>query len=184
MKIETTKILSSFIFKHIDSKEFEEWIYSNENLEDELGNELYLELVSINFKDKDAYSKVIDLLEDRINLGSLHKSEIIELINQIDKKTIHPLKGISKLHRLAELGYLFLGRIDLIGNFGEQGKSLVHILDASMDKESQWSKLNQIDSNFIVDLKVIKNKLENGSIKLTGESETYQFIGKQYKFKE
>ena len=184
MNQETTKILSSYIFKRIDSQEFEEWIYSNENVENEIGSDLYIQLISINYKDKDAYPRAVKLIESRINVGQLHKEEIIDLVDRIETKNIKPLKGISELHKWAELGYLFLGRIDLIGNFGEQWKSLVHQLDDSMNLDTQWSKLDLIDSNFIKELSDVKNRLERGLIKLTGESETYQFIGKQYKFNE
>ncbi|MCC7025921.1 MAG: hypothetical protein IT265_03120 [Saprospiraceae bacterium] len=56
------KFWALFRFK-ISIREFEKWVYSNANLETELGSENYLELISLNFKDKGDEGIIRNLIE-------------------------------------------------------------------------------------------------------------------------
>lgn len=184
MKIETAKILSEFIEQIIDTVEFEKWLYTNEDLEIELGEELYLHLISINFKDLSARIEVEKLLECKIDYGQLHTSALINLLHQFESRQVDLIGGLYKLYEWATLGYVFLGKIDVIGNLGEQGKSIVHLVDSSMSEEMKWQKLNEIDSNFLSELRGIRYKLQNGLIKLNGQKQILPFIGQQYEYEE
>jgi len=185
MKIETAKILIAFIENRSSLiSDFEQWVYSNSSLEEELGSEIYTDLISLNFKDNSIRVRVKELVDPIIDYADIHKDEILTIVEELIFQIIKPSKGISQLYTLAEKGYIFLGAIDVIGNFGEQGKSIVHSIDNEMDKESEWDILLKIEPNFINDLTQLKEKLETNRIVLTGEKEVVKYYGEQFKYEE
>lgn len=185
MRIETAKLLTSFIEnKDCSISEFEQWVYTNSELEKELGTDNYTDLISLNFNDDSIRLNVKEIVDPILNYAELHKTEILELIQELIIKSRKPLDGIRQLNKWAEKGYLFLGSIESIGNFGEQGKSIVYSLNDEMDKESQWNKLQKVDSYFINDLTMIKEKIETNRIIFTGEREVIKYYGEQFKYEE
>lgn len=185
MRIETAKILTDFIENKSSSiSDFEQWVYSNASLEDELGADVYTDLISLNFKDGSIRVRIKELVDPILDYAYIHKNEILTIVEELILKATEPLSGIGKLYRLAEKGYIFLGSIDVIGNFGEQGKSIVHSIDNEMDKDSQWNRLIEIEPNFINDITELKEKLETNRIVLTGEKEVVNYYGEQFKYEE
>lgn len=67
MTNETINKLWSFHRLKITNIEFENWVFSNPNLESELGDNTYLELVSFNFRNKNEDGKLRILVESIIN---------------------------------------------------------------------------------------------------------------------
>lgn len=94
------------------------------------------------------------------------------------------LDGISELYEWADKGYAFLGRINSVGNFGEQGKSVILIVDKDLSNEEKWNVILRDDPHFLTDLKTIRMKIEQNEILITGEIETVKFLGRQYKYLE
>ncbi|MEZ5045141.1 MAG: hypothetical protein R2828_34925 [Saprospiraceae bacterium] len=185
MKIETAKILSTFLENRSSSiSDFENWVYSNSSLEDELGSDIFAELISLNFNDGSIRVKVKELVDPIIDYADLHKNEILTVIEELISKSAEPLNGIKKLYVLVEKGYVFLGSIDVIGNFGEQWKSIVHPIDKEMDKESQWNKMLIIEPNLLHELTQLKEKIETNKIVLTGKKEVMKHYGEQFKYIE
>lgn len=185
MKKETAKILTTFFENRNSSiSDFENWVYSNSSLEDDLGSGVFTDLISLNFNDLSIRVKVKELVDPIIDYADLHKNEILTVIEELISKSIEPLNGIKKLYALAEKGYVFLGSIDVIGNFGEQGKSIVHSIDKEMDKESQWNKILIIEPNLLHELTQLKEKIETNKIVLTGEKEVLKYYGEQFKYIE
>jgi hypothetical protein len=58
-----------FIRGDLRTSEFEQWLYSNEKLEDLFGERLYLDLISINYNDKD------DLYNSKVKLTKFVKNK-------------------------------------------------------------------------------------------------------------
>ena len=185
MRIETAKILTAFIGNRSSLiSDFEQWIYSNSSLEEELGSEIYTDLITLNFKDTSIRDRVKELVDPIIDYADLHKNEILTIVEGLIFQIIKPLKGIRQLYSLAEKGYIFLGEIDVIGNFGEQGKSIMHLIDNKMNNELQWDILLKNEPNFINDLTQLKVKLETNRIALTGKKEVVKYCGEQFKYEE
>ena len=185
MKIETAKILITFIENRSSSiSDFENWVYSNSSLENELGSDVFAELISLNFNDASIRVKVKELVGPILDYADLHKNEILTVIEKLISKSVEPLNGIKKLYALAEKGYVFLGSIDVIGNFGEQGKSIIHSIDKEIDKESQWNKMLVIEPNFMNELTQLKEKIKTNKIVLTGKKEVLKYYGEQFKYIE
>jgi hypothetical protein len=185
MKIETSRILSDFFEnKGSSTSAFEQWVYSNPDLETEIGEDIYSELISLDFKDNSIRIQVKELVDPIIDYAQLHHNEITRILDKLISQTSKPLDEIRKLFQWVEKGYTFLASVDIIGNFGEQGKSVVHSINNEMSNETQWNKLIEIDSNFINELRSIKERIENKEIVLTGEKEDVKFYGEQFKYIE
>lgn len=185
MQIETAKIFTSFFENRTSSvSEFEQWVYSNSDLEKDLGTDIYTDLISLNYNDKSIRVYVKKLIDPVVDYANLHKNEILKLVQELMSKSIAPLSGIRELYSWTDKGYRFLGYIDAVGNFGEQGKSIVHWLDDNMEKEHQWTKMLERHSTFINELVLLKEKIENNQIILTGEKTVVKYYGEQFKYVE
>jgi len=86
------------------------------------------------------------------------------------------------LYDWMEKGYNFIGEIAAVGNYGEQGKSIIHVIEKEMSNEEKWQVLKKIEPDFLSDLIGLKTKIEMGSILLTGEIDIHPFFGKQFKY--
>jgi hypothetical protein len=184
MKNTIAKILSEYIDGQILPNDFEKWIGENNSELKDLDKEMYKSLTQSNLNEYSTRLEIEKLVDEKIDYAQIHTSGIINLINQFENREIEVLAGMHKLYKWAELGYMFLAKIDLIGNFGEQGKSLVHLIDETMDKKTQWEKLTDMDPSFIDKLLSIKEKLEIGFIVLTGQKQKFDYVGNQYKYRE
>ena len=184
MDLDISKILSDYLDGKIKNSDFETWVYSDKSLESFLGADIYNELISLTFEDKSIKIKVQELVDSKIDYQHLHKQEIIELIDNTISRKLPLQKSLTSFYDWAMSGYYFLGRINVIGNFGEQGKSIVHIIDDSMTENEQLAKLLKEEPDFLTDIKLIKTKLMTGEITLTGEKEANKYLGTQFKFRE
>ncbi|RJE75242.1 hypothetical protein [Reichenbachiella sp. MSK19-1] len=184
MNLEVSKILSNYINKKLRADEFENWVYSFENLEIELGVELYTELISLDFKDKSNRIDVQRIFENKINYSDFHKGELLQLISKVCKRELPFKESIIQLYEWMNMGYLFLSKIDALANFNEQGKSIIHSIENTMTEEQKWETLLNREPNFFSELENIKTKIESGAITITGEYDNTDYYGKQFKFKE
>lgn len=158
--------------------ELEKWIYSNGQLENELPGDVYLDLISLNYSDKDIKNKIAQTIEAYIDYSSVHKKRIIDLIDMLLNKQGDIEQLLKEIYSLAELGYHFLGRVDAIGNLGEQGKSIFLIISKLTGRE-KWDKLLSAEPTFFNDIRAIKMMLLNGDIEITGQYEK-GFYGQRY----
>ncbi|GAA5022096.1 hypothetical protein GCM10011506_01590 [Marivirga lumbricoides] len=184
MNIQISKILSDYVSKKLTSDEFEEWVYSCQELESELGEELYTELISLDFRDKSNRIEVEKIVENKIDYSELHKNELTQLIRKVCSKELPFKESIRLLYNWMDSGYLFLSKIDTLGNFNEQGKSIIHSIENTMTNEQMWKILIDIEPNFFNELERIKTKIEDGNILITGEFEHSEYYGKQFKYIE
>jgi hypothetical protein len=84
-------------------KDFETWIYSDSDLESEIGTSNYMDLVSFGFNDKNANEKINSIIGNIINNGDFERWKITnKLIDFID----HPEKTKELLN---DFYHLFCG---------------------------------------------------------------------------
>ena len=188
MKTSTSISFLDFIEKRTEIKEFENWIYETQSLEEELPAEIYTELISLDYKDMSIRNTITELVSPLLDFGNAHKQQLIELISEILNKTIDPIDGISKLHYdwLDGKGYLFLCKNITIANFGEQGKSILSRTDYKdeLSLEEKWRIIELDDPSFIEEVRNIKKELEEGKIKLTGKFKDVRFYGRKFEYEE
>lgn len=94
--------------KQISINTFEEWVYDNPSIEDIIGKEVYLDIVSINFNDRHVFHELEKLLCRHINFGEMEFERIRGLLESI-------ITGQSDIYDLMETiyddycrGYTFL----------------------------------------------------------------------------
>lgn len=170
MTTSINKILIDYIEGKTNTDEFEAWLYAHEEvLENELGKETYLELVSVNYKHKLAKYNVTKLLESMVDYGALHRVEMITLIDKILAKACGTMEALSSLWEWAMYGYGFFYEMQVIGNYNEQGKSIILAMDDTMTEEEKWNKVSLYEPGFFTMLVSYRDKLINGQIVLAKE---------------
>ena len=181
MKTKTSNTILDFIERKLDPESFQNWLFES-NSESDIGEELYSELIQIDYSSNHSRIDVNKLVEERFLTNKLHYNYLVELLNQILIEESNPLEGIETLNGWAEKGYTFLGQIELIGNYGEQGKSIVYDLSADMPNNDQYRILNSKFPQFKVELAEQKEKLDSGKIHLNGKSRQVKGFGKIYEY--
>lgn len=173
-------IIQRFVNSKIDVLEFEQWLYSSNG--GGITEDIYQELIQIDYNDKSARQNVEKLLEEKRLIGDLHKEYLICLIDDFLSKSTSPISGIGELADWAFKGYTFLGGIEAIGNFNEQGKSIIYLYDKEDTTAQAWEKINKNYPDLIEELNAVQHDLKEGKIKLTGESKSIKSYGKFYEY--
>jgi len=105
-------------------EELENFIYSQPDLEQQLGNEIYLNLVELNFKDKYDGAKLLDIIKNRIieegNFETWKLKRILnDFLNEPEKtdinldKIYHLYCGVYKENGQRKYEFKFLGNLGL-----------------------------------------------------------------------
>ncbi len=167
----------NFIEFKIPAEEFETYLYTSQSLEKELGGNLYSDIMTINYNGKDCRKELNEKIQSIFDYTEIHKTQIIEVIDAIlSKQSI--IAGLEKLHSWAWKGYSFLGHVDVIGNFGEQGKSIILRIEGEDTEEEIFEKVKLYQPDLEECLLDIKIRMQKGQIVLTGEMK--QGIYSQY----
>ena len=168
LSIQHSRFILDFLDKKTCVTTFEKWVYSEIGLESELSSECYLACISLNFKSPQIYHDVLTLLDQHIDYGSVHKEDIIAILNRMLAQQ-EPLSDLLHLiYKYCELGYEFLAANIIIANFGEQGKSIVHKIHGKPTIE-QYDIALLVDPEFLNWLEVKRNKIISGKYIFTGK---------------
>lgn len=101
MTDKTNKIFYEFLDDSLSMAEFESFVYSNQNLEREIGEANYLDLVSINYKDKEARKEVTNFIHERlIGRGQLETTQLRDLLQRFLEDPKNADKYLDKLYHL------------------------------------------------------------------------------------
>lgn len=184
MNTNTRQLFLNYLDSKLSTNDFETYLYSSETLESELGNELYLELISINYKHTACRSAVDKLISPFLNYEEMHKSMIINTIDNILSKKVNILDGISELNAWCWKGYTFLGEIEIIASIGEAGRSVIQIIDDSDTEDETRKKIERCEPGLIPFLENIKTRLLDGTIVLTGKKVQHHQLGTLFEFEQ
>lgn len=66
MKNSIKDLFQKIIMEEISILEFENWLYENHSIEDKIGSDIYIELISLNFKRRDSKAELTKLLTGKI----------------------------------------------------------------------------------------------------------------------
>jgi len=184
MDIELSQKFENFIRGKTKIEDFESWVYTNEQLENQLSPEVYTELISLNFHEPSARLEVTKLVKDEIDYGRLHTASLIALLDKLIQREGEVVDLLYQVYDFMNLGYNFLGRLNIFGNFGEQGKSVVLLIDETMDEQTKWDKIVYHEPDLVRELIILRDKISTGRIFLTGESYSNKYLGEQFEFVE
>lgn len=154
------------------TEDFEAWLYADDELECILGQENYLELISFDFKQKSANTRIKPLLEKHIDYSKYETQWILNLIeaNRVNSKPCQ--NNLKTTYQLYCSGYAFMDNLGL-----GYGLRLASAYEYGVDiwEDIEESKRNEIVQGFYPQLREEAEKvihwLESGKVKLTGEED-------------
>jgi len=155
------------ILKHkIEIREFEEWVYQTKDLEAELTEDVYLELITINFKDKYAHNDIKKVIGKYIDNGKFEIKQISKFLQSIINQDKNCAESIKMTYDLYCSGYVFLRRLGLTyglliscppaGNYQKSWNEIT--------KEEQDELLNKFYPVIILDAQNALNWINEGKI--------------------
>lgn len=169
MDTNSKKIIADFINAKLAPKDFEAFLYAAIDIEAQLGSDIYLELISINYNSKHCRVEVENLMRPMLNYGEIHKSEILDCIDALLSGETKILDGLSELDYWAWMGYTFLATPEIVANYSDQGKSFIHMIDGTDSEQEILRKVERYQPDFWEFLRGIKAQLLDDRIILTGQ---------------
>lgn len=111
---EHTELKFYEVLKHkISIQEFERWVYKTQELEIELPEDTYTELISLNYKDKFAQNELERIVKPFIDNGKFEIKRISKYLKSIIDKDEKCAESIEMTYDLYCSGYDFLRRLGL-----------------------------------------------------------------------
>jgi len=171
--IELNEIESKYLdlmCEKISIREFENWIYESNWLKNELTEDEYTELISLNYGNQSSKYEVGKILKERLDEGKFESVKMIDLLNSIIERDGKEGKALTSMYNLYCKGYYFLEDLGLgIGLFVEvpnkYGVEYYYELNEKQKKELVDSFYPSA-KEFAIKL---KNWILNGDLKLTGK---------------
>jgi hypothetical protein len=99
--------------KKISVEYFEQWVYENKSLEHKLPKDSYLELISINFKDKFALIEIERVVKQFVNFGKIETNKIKSYLESIISRDENAADSIYMTYELYGRGYDFFRKLGL-----------------------------------------------------------------------
>lgn len=99
----------------ITIEEFEKWLYSNKELEDILGESLYLDLVTINYKEPHGRYEMQKMISGLLDWGKYEERKLRQTLNSILNKDDEFITELCNAYNLYCGGYYFMQSIGMIG---------------------------------------------------------------------
>ncbi|SEC40772.1 hypothetical protein [Paenibacillus sp. GP183] len=114
-KIEAHRLMYRFIKNQIPISEFEQWLYSHDELEDLLGKKEYFDFVSRDYKNKYAFQDTEKQIRNLnlISLGLFEQERILGLLNRLEQNDNESLGIMERLYDDYCDGFTFLRYIAL-----------------------------------------------------------------------
>ncbi|MCQ6557251.1 hypothetical protein NNL21_00905 [Paenibacillus mendelii] len=96
----------SLLKQEVSQRDFENWLYTNPELENHLPPDEYLELISMNFNGKYAYEDIIIIIERIINV--LEQERLKGLLEQLIHNKSEVVRLSEQIYNEYCFGYTFL----------------------------------------------------------------------------
>lgn len=166
------------IAKEIEISEFEQWVYSEKNLEELLNSEEYLSLISLSYKLPSSLYEAEKILKRYIDIGKYYDWYLRKVLQKIIEHPDNVHKYIEQCYDMYCDGYDFLDNLGL-------GYGLAITVPPSNYNTGTWDKLetheqkNLIESfypDIINETKKVIHWLDTKKIIITGHDGSYQGI--------
>jgi hypothetical protein len=97
----------------ISVADFEKWLYKQKELEALLDNETYIELISLNFKDRHIKHEMSKVIDPRLDFGKFEDRKLKKILNDLLNRTVDFTKSLIDTYDLYCSGYKFLDNLGL-----------------------------------------------------------------------
>ncbi|MFD2522891.1 hypothetical protein [Emticicia soli] len=161
----------------ISIEEFEQWLYTDNDLENHLNSNDYLDLISLNFKKSGAKHELWKLLKKHIDLSEFETYKILELLREAQKKTDSLPFILMEFYDLYCRGYNFLQDL---------GLAIVIAINATADtweeltSQQQKELLESLSPKLEEYIEEVINWIETKKIILLGSPDEIQY----YKYED
>jgi len=156
--------------------DFEQWVYKTDELEHELPDDVYIDLISLNFKGKFAHDELAEIISSFVKYGEFEIKRLEKYLISIISRDSNCAESIEMTYDLYCDGYVFLRRLGLVYGLTVACPPMHNYQKSwkEISKEEQDELLNEFYPEIITDAKnalawihkrkiVIENTLdENG----------------------
>lgn len=157
-----------FLNRELSIEDFEQWVYSNRDLEKQLKSKDYFDLLSFNFKQKDADYELRKRLEQHISLLDFDNWHIRRLLNDLITEERDPVDVIKHLYDLYCSGYGFLREVGLPYVLGIN--DIPRLAEKALWNEQAFEAKRKVLDSYLSDLKLKSTRLlealDKGDIKI------------------
>jgi len=92
-------------------EEFEQWLYREAELEKLLGKESYLDLISLNFKDRHIKYEISKVIDSFLDFGLFEEQKLRKILNDLINRTQNFAKSLIATYDLYCSGYNFFNNL-------------------------------------------------------------------------
>ncbi len=172
-------IIYKLIARELGLSEFEQWVYSEKELETFLSSDDYLNIISLNYKPPSALYEAEKILRTYINIGKYYEWHLRRVLQKIIDRPDDAYKYIEQCYDMYCDGYYFIDNLGL-----SYGLSVA--VPPSNGKDCSWDMLESVEQRKLVDgfypaiaeeAEKVIHWLESGKIVLTGHDDGYQEVG-------
>ncbi|WP_027709740.1 hypothetical protein [Zooshikella ganghwensis] len=171
-------IIYKLIAREIEINEFEQWVYSEKDLESFLSYDEYLNLISLTYKQPSSLYEAEKILKPHIDIGKYYEWYLRRVLQNVIEHPIDAHKYIEQCYDMYCDGYGFLDNLGL-------GYGLTVTVPPSEYNADSWDKLKSPEQKRLIESfypsvceeaeKVI-GWLDTGKIVLTGHNGDFQGI--------
>ncbi len=97
--------------KEISVEEFEKWLYSKKELEQLLDHDTYIDLISLNYKERHAKYELGKIIDPFLDLGKFEERKIKKVLTDLIERTDDFAKSLIDTYNLYCLGYFFFNNL-------------------------------------------------------------------------
>lgn len=171
-------IIYKLISREIEIKEFEQWVYSEKDLESLLSSDEYLDLISLGYKQPSSLYEAEKILKPHIDIGMYYEWYLRRVLQKVIEHPIDAHKYIEQCYDMYCDGYGFLDNLGL-------GYGLAVTVPPSEYNADSWHKLESTDQKKLIEsfypsvreeAEKVVSWLDTGKIVFTGHDGDFQGI--------
>lgn len=95
----------------ISVADFEKWLYSKKELEQLLDNDTYIDLISLNYKDRHAMHEMGKIIDPFLDFGKFEERKLKKILTDLIDRTDDFVKSLIDTYELYCLGYGFFDNL-------------------------------------------------------------------------
>jgi hypothetical protein len=123
---------------------FEHWVYGTKELESELPEDIYTDLISLNFKGKYAHNELEKIIGSFVHNGKFEIKRITKYLKSIINRDENCAESIEMTYDLYCSGYAFLRRLGL--TYG-----LLISYPPAGNYQKSWNEINKREQDELLD---------------------------------
>lgn len=183
IQIEFFKVIND----EVSINDFEQWLYVQNSLEQLLGNKVYIDLISINYKNRHAKHEMCKVIDLYLDYGLFEERKLKKILNDLIHKTDDFAKSLIATYDLYCYGYSFFYNLGLgYGlTFSEDFFDYTEWENLSADQKE--NRINKIYPGVKREAELVLSWMEQGKLILTGERDElghYDYIDKRSPFEK